>query len=876
MKKKQFFIVDGNSFIHRAFNALPPLTNSKGFPTGSITGVLNMVNGIIKRFNPEKIVVAFDAKGKNFRHEMYSDYKANRAPMDDDLRVQLQPIKDIISAWGLPTLCIDGVEADDSMTTLAIKAEALGYEVVMATSDKDMRQAVSDTILILDTKEILEKNSKPFGREGVLERSGVYPEKIVDLLALTGDKADNVPGVTGCGDKTAIKWLSAYDDVAGVIKNADSIGGKIGEKLRVDIENGNLELSYELVTIDKNVDLGKEVEEFVGTKDEDLLYKLASEYELNTFKKSLGLKDSSAESIDLTVINDKESLDSYLGGNDWQNSEIFLDCFNHKDKDYILLMNKANSNVYIFEPSEYKEDLLRIVRLSILQDDTYLCGNNVKEVIKLIHSVINDVAAFSVKIKDSRILDYIRNGGKSKIASIEYLNDMYSQLSLSELRPKYKLDDKTPKWTKMSLEETIEVKAEEIFLAKNILLQSYEDLDMKSLELDYKLSPILAMMESNGALIDVDMLNSQGKELDCQIKALEKEIFEIAGEEFNISSAPQVAKILFDVLEIESKKKSTGEEVLIKLSADNPIVKMILDYRSLAKLKSTYIVGLTSRADKENLLHTTYNQTLTKTSRLSSIDPNLQNIPIRSEDGKKIRRSFIAREGYKILALDYSQIELRILAHFAQEPSFIHAFNNGIDIHSLTASEILGIHIDEVTSDQRRCFKAVNFGLIYGMGFKKLAEEIGVTNKEAKAYLDGYFENYDSIKPYFENQLALAKVNLYVETLMGRKIPAKEVNTNNAFARSHVELAAKNAGIQGTAADIIKMAMVDIADWMNHNIKENVFLTMQVHDELVFEVPEHLASELAEKIKYIMENAVKLSVPLVVDYKIADNWLEAH
>ena len=891
MTQRKLIIVDGNSFIFRAFNALPPLANSKGFPTGCITGVLNMVNSIIKKYKPEKIVIAFDARGKNFRHELYSEYKANRPPMEEELRMQIQPLKEVITAWGLPQLCIEGVEADDSIATMARIGSEQGYEVIISTSDKDMRQSVNKNIKILDTKEISDKKSEPFGIDGVFERSGVYPDRIVDLLALMGDKADNIPGVNGCGEKTALKWLAKYNSCSGVIKNADDVGGVIGDKLRFDIANGNLEMSYNLVVINDTVDLGKPLDKFIGVRDDSKLYELANKYELNMFKKALGLVNKSAVQVSSEIILDSISVFDYLvklTESDVVQKTIW-GTFIYNNQSYVLIKVSGDNKVCVVDIGCNSVLLQKVIK-KMISSKQILLSNDSKDILKNLYNNISECIdgninhfeqIFDIALNDSRIFHYVAKGGKSKTVSIAEINDIYCELKLSDLRVKYKLDDKVSKWEKMSFEELIEVKSEELFIADKFFSVQKELLnldvsDLKIINLEHKICSILAKMECNGVLIDPIYLENFGNELDKDIEKLKENIYSVAGMEFNINSPQQVAKILFDVLEIESKVRKTSEDILIGLSRDNSIVADILEYRSLSKLKSTYIDGLLSRVSSNNRLHTTYEQTLVLTGRLSSINPNLQNIPIRSEVGRKVRHAFISSNGYRFVAFDYSQIELRILAHQSGEKRLIEAFNNDIDVHKFTASEVFNVDIEEVTVEQRRIGKAINFSLIYGMGYKKLAKKLGITNKESKSYLESYFAKYIDIKPYFEKELKYAQENLFIKTIIDRKLPQRDINTKNKFALSHVELAAKNASIQGSSADIIKMAMIDVFKYLLTLECGSVRMTMQVHDELIFEIRSDLVEKITKEIQGIMQSVISLSVPLLVNYDIADNWLDAH
>lgn len=860
-KKETLVIIDGNSFIHRAYNAIPPLTNKDGFPTNAITGTTNMIQSIFKKQKPDKLVVAFDTRGKNFRHEMFSEYKANRSPMDDDLRVQIEPIKSIIKAWGIQTMSINGVEADDSICSLAKKAENQGYRVIIATSDKDMRQVVSENIFILDTKDI-DKPNQLIGIEEVFEKNGVYPDKIVDLLSLVGDKADNVPGLNGCGEKTAVKWINEYGSVEEIIKNSDKIGGKIGEKLRENIEN--IRLSYKLVTIDLNVDCGVNLDDAIVSINNDELYELTTKYQLNRLRDELGLINNNADEFVAKIITDEKQSLEFIINSIKECEKLYIDIIPMESNLFILSKKKDNKYYACdFSNSNY----LNV----ILNSNITIISNNTKDVLNCFYRITKNNKVYDLNIVDTRIINYIENGGQSKIASIYQLNEKYSNIELSPLRKKYKLDDKDPKWEKLTKEEKLQVKAEELRVAEDINLCN------DKFDVEFSLLKVLSYMEVTGALVDRNKLLEHGIYLSKKITDIESEIFSIAGEKFNINSPKQVAEILFDKLEIESKNRTTAEDVLMTLAENNPIVELILKYRSLSKLKSTYVEGLTERMTEKDRVHTSYNQTVTTTGRLSSSDPNLQNIPIKTEDGRKIRESFIARDGYKIIALDYSQIELRVLAHLSKEEKLIEAFLNNKDIHKSTASEIFDVPLDKVTEEQRRNAKAINFGLIYGMSARRLAEEISVKQSVAKKYQENYFNKYKNIKPYFENELNFAKENLYIETLMKRKIPSKDVNSKNSFIKNHAELAAKNAKIQGSAAEIIKIAMVNIFNYMKENNSfEYSKLLIQVHDELVFEVRKDKIDEFGRKIKEIMENSVKLSVPLVADLGVGDNWLDAH
>ncbi|MCF2902256.1 DNA polymerase I [Pseudoalteromonas sp. OFAV1] len=866
--KKKFLIVDGYSFLYRAHSALPPLNNRKGDPTGAITGFLNMVNSILTKHKPDNTVITFDVSGKNFRHELFANYKANRKPMEDELRAQIVPLKEIIRAWGLPQLEVAGYEADDVMGTLAKIAVSDGYDVIISTSDKDMAQCISENVSILDTKDASTSNV-PYGPAGVFEKYGVHPNQIIDFLALMGDKADNVPGVDGCGQKTAAKWLEQYDSLENLLDNADEIKGKIGEKLRAQKES--VLLSKKLVTINTNVPISQKPEEFISQPNFEELFELCSYYELNAFKKALKLKDPNAKTLELNVVSDKDEIKNlsklYFSGN------IVIEVVPTNPS---LLIVMFESKTYLIDiklnASLIKEKIIGNPNLKII-------SNNAKSVIKTLISLSNNESVQVNSFSDTRLIDYVLNGGRSKQATIAMLNELYCKLELSELRDTYKLDDKSPKWEKMSIDEIITVIAEEAYLAYCLVTNVGNNFELdesfhRIYNLEMRTLNALASMELQGVKADKEHLLKMRESIKGSLDTLKGEIHELAEMEFNIQSPKQVANVLFEHLGIESKKKSTAEKVLIGLADKHPIINKILEYRGLQIIYSTFIEGLLGHLTENDTLHTTYNQTITSTGRLSSSDPNLQNIPIRSENGKQLRKAFVANSGYKIVAFDFSQIELRILAHLAEVDRFIEVFNDpNSDVHANTAIDIFNVELSQVTDEQRRKAKAVNFGLIYGLSAKSLANDLQISLGEAKLHISAFLGKYN-FDGYMSEQLEYAKKNLHVRTLYGRKVPTLDVNTKNAFARNHAELAAKNGGIQGTAADIIKMATVDV--FQRYLGNDDVRMLMQVHDELVFEIKEEALDIVCPEIKKIMESTVKLSVPLVVNYGISDNWLDSH
>lgn len=871
-QKKIALIIDGNSFVHRSFHAIPPFTNKEGFPTGAMTGTLKMIHSLIKRLSPDKIFVCFDAKGKTFRHDMYPEYKANRPPTDQNLSIQFEPIQQIIKAWGLPLVCVSGVESDDSMGTLAVKAVEHNYKAIIATSDKDMRQLVTEDILIIDTKDAETKSE--YGIEGVIERMGVLPNQVRDLLALMGDKADNIPGVNKVGQDTAAKWLSEYGTLENIIKNADDFKGKRGEYLREAIPL--LELSIKLVTIDTNVPLSFDFNDVIAQRDEQALFNLLSQYELNGLKRSLSVNDPSAVAINNNIVLCKNELAlselrEKLANVD--NRALYVESSNI-NSDHVLM---ALNSVDVFYYAQLS-DVADVLRSRYEQGEfPVIKGLNVKDVlVKLISS--NIIPAYpKVTVQDARLYYYALSGGNSKMPSIEELNNYFCKLSLSSLRKEFNLDEKTPKWDKLTLLQWATVKSEELLLAHHILRRENKmtSSEQLCLEDEHRLMPLLATMQAEGLLIDVGYLETLGAELDVAIANLKAKIMQTAGlDEINLDSPKQVAHLLYDILQIPTKNPTTIAAVLERLAHDYPIVNDILSLRSLSKLKNTYVAGLTSRVDSQYKIHPKFNQGITTTGRLSAEDPNVQSIPVRTVDGAKIRKSFIAPEGFSMVALDYSQIELRVIAHMAKDPALINDFKSGKDIHVSTASSVFGVPYDEVSDDERRAAKAINFGLIYGISAKNLAQDLAIPTAQANDFIKRYFGRYVKLKPFLDATLVGAKHNGFVETHMGRRIYTPLVHSTNPMIRSHGELSAKNANIQGTAADIIKRAMIDIKEHPSL-LGDNVKLVMQVHDELVFYIKNGYEEASIATIKSLMENAYAMLVPMQVSVGTGKNWLEA-
>jgi len=842
---KYFFIVDGNSFMHRSFNAIPPLTNKDGFPTNAITGTSNMINSLIKNFSPENIVVAFDVGKKNFRHDIFSEYKKNRKSTDPDLKIQFSVMKEIIDLWGIKRLEVEGCEADDSMATLARIASENGYIVVIVTSDKDLKQIVNDKILMLDTKEA-DKNPQPYGIQGVFEREGVYPKNIIDKLSLMGDKADDIIGIEGIGDKTAVKLLVKYGNGEEIFKNTHNEKGVLKSRL----ENGKeiFDLAKKLVTIDQYVNvLPIEFYKKEELKREEMASKLY-EYGLKTLIKSIGLNEE--------MDKKKVSLVAELIIVNKDNFKEITSLLNNAEKLYLLNKNDTvflstnGLNVYLF-------DINDIFFRTILKDVMDYANEKNRVIVSyLMKDFVKKMNKYNIKVDnilDISIIKFVLNGGDKKEFTLEDFYEEYfgTPISLNN-------DSERVLVLKMIYEEQLKIIEEDSTL-------------IEILNIEMELLKVICSMEDKGVCLSAEVLEKVGENFDEKIKELEKEIYVCAGQKFNINSPKQVSHILFDVLQLKSKKKSTGEDVLKAISDQNIVVNKILNYRSIYKIKSTYIIGLMKHIDGDGKVHTNYNQTIVSTGRLSSIEPNLQNIPVKTEEGRKIRSAFIASKGCKLVLFDYSQIELRILAHMSNESKLIYAYNNNIDIHSLTASEVLGKKLSEITKEDRNIGKGINFGLIYGMSGKKMAEDLSIEVKDANKYKKLYFEKYKEIKPFMQKELDFVRENFYTKTLSNRKIHIPSINSTDSFIRSHAEKSANNASIQGTAAEIIKLAMIDSFKYIvDNNINAN--LLMQIHDELIFEVEDKDVILFEKKIVEIMEKIYKLNVPLKVESRISNSY----
>ncbi|MEY3017010.1 MAG: hypothetical protein RL336_145 [Pseudomonadota bacterium] len=911
-------LVDGSSYLFRAFHALPPLTNSKGQPTGAVKGVINMLRSLQKNYADSKIVVVFDAKGKTFRNDMYSEYKANRPPMPDDLRVQIQPIHDIVDAMGLPRLVIEGVEADDVIGTLARQATEQGIETVVSTGDKDMAQLVSDHVTLINTM-----TNTVMDREGVVEKFGIPPERIIDYLALMGDKVDNIPGVDKCGPKTAVKWLLEFDSLEGVMANAENIGGKIGENLRDALDH--LPLSYELATIKTDVELPCDLGSIeVNAPDQDKLAELFSELEFKSWVAELKASKVSQratgrgqgdmfgapaenepplpavvapDSLDYQCVTEQADFDSWL--EKLRQAEIFAFDTETTGLDYMQASIVGVSfavapgcaayvplaHDYLGAPAQLdRDDVLQALKPLLEDPCVAKVGQNLKydKHILANHGITLQGIAHDTML-ESYVLD--STAGRHDMDSLAMRELGVQTVHFEDIAGK---GAKQLTFNQIELADASKYAAEDaditlrLHQAMSPRLARVAGLQAVYRDIEVPLIPVLQRIERNGTLIDRQMLADHSYRLGQRMQALTEEAYSLAGREFNLSSTKQLGEILFEELQLPIIKKtpkgapSTAEEVLVELAEEYELPRVLMEFRGLSKLKSTYTDKLGEMVDPgTGRLHTSYHQAVAATGRLSSSDPNLQNIPIRTEEGRKVRQAFIAAPGYKILAADYSQIELRIMAHLSEDEGLLRAFANGEDIHKAAAAEVYGVPLEQVSGDMRRSAKAVNFGLIYGMSAFGLAKQLHIGRQEAQAFIDRYFATYPGVKRYMDNTRSEAAERGYVETLRGRRLNLPEINSSNGMRRQAAERTAINAPMQGTAADIIKLAMLKVDAWLQ-SADVDARMIMQVHDELVFEVAESQVDVVRESIIRLMSEAETLRVPLLVEAGVGINWDEAH
>ena len=913
-------LVDGSSYLFRAYHVpyLQALSTASGQPTGAITGVLNMIRSLKKDYPNGNVVVIFDAKGKTFRNDMYPEYKANRPPMPDDLRTQIAPLHEIIAAMGLPLLVIPGVEADDVIGTLAKQATEQGIETVISTGDKDMAQLVTEHVRLINTMTNVEMDVA-----GVSEKFGVRPDQIIDYLALMGDKVDNIPGVVKCGPKTAVKWLTEHGTLEKVIENADKVKGKIGENLRDALEQ--LPLSYQLATIKCDVELEQTVAQLQpSSPDKETLIKLYQTFELKRLLAEITGTEPTAEQdskvatkvtqpaksgdivvtpvevseTEYDIIYSKESLQKWLSK--LEKCERFAFDTETTSVDYmkaelvgLSFACEAGKAAYVPLTHDYA-DAPEQLELSwvlaqlkpLLESKTiHKIGQNLKyDANVLSHYDINMQGIEFDTMIESYCFNSVATRHNMDALATTYLD--YKTVHFEDIAGK---GAKQLTFNQIDVEKAGHYAAEDADITLRLHLTLFPALEQLPEQLsvfndiEMPLLPVLARMEQGGVLIDSDLLDEQSQQLGQRLSELEVEAHNLAGQSFNLGSPKQLQKILFEDLKIPVIKKtpkgapSTAEEVLQELALDYPLPKVILENRGLSKLKSTYTDKLPLMvSNKSGRLHTSYHQAVTATGRLSSTEPNLQNIPIRSEQGRKIRQAFIAPKDHKIVAIDYSQIELRIMAHLSNDKGLVTAFSEGKDIHRATAAEIFAVELDEVTSDQRRSAKAINFGLIYGMSAFGLAKQLNIGRNQAQDYMDKYFQRYPGVLTYMEETREQAVAQGYVETLFGRRLYLPDINAKNGMRKKAAERAAINAPMQGTAADIIKKAMLAVDEWLLAQNDDRVKMTMQVHDELVFEIHQDIVEETTKKLVELMNDAVELSVPLIAEAGIGDNWDEAH
>lgn len=923
-----FVLVDGSSYLYRAFYAPPHLTNSAGEPTGAVYGVVNMLQSLLKQFNPSHIVVVFDAKGKTFRDDMYNEYKSNRPSMPDDLRCQIEPLHKVIKAMGLPILIVPGVEADDVIGTLSRQASAQGIATLISTGDKDMAQLVDDNTFLINTM-----TNTVLDREGVKEKFGIPPELIIDYLGLMGDKVDNIPGVPGVGEKTALAMLQGIGSINDIYQNLEKLAplGFRGSKNMAKKMQENEEmarLSYQLATIKVDVELSESYADFKPKEqDTDALVKLFGALEFKRWLSALldggnmVAKHSSktaAQSTNSEVATSaidrsgyktiytqgqltqwiKKLEDAPLFSFDTETTSLNYMQAEIVGLSFAIQTNPGNDDSPVIEAAylplahDYIDapkqldliDTLEQLKSLLESSECKKVGQNLKydRSILLNYGIELQGIEFDTML-EAYVLDSTGKHDMDSLA-LKYLG--HKCISFEEVAGKGK---KQLTFNQITIKEGAPYAAEDADVTLRLHLYLYKELQaiptllnlFNNIELP--LLKVLSDIERGGVEIDSKLLSSQSNEIAKRLLSLEEAAYEEAGKPFNLSSPKQLQVILFEELNLPVLKKtpkgaaSTSEEVLQELALTYPLPKLIIEHRGLSKLKSTYTDKLPKMVnEKTERVHTSYNQTGTVTGRLSSSDPNLQNIPIRSEEGRRIRQAFIAKPGYKIVASDYSQIELRIMAHLSQDKGLLDAFSAGKDIHKATAAEVFSVALDDVTVEQRRSAKAINFGLIYGMSAFGLAKQLNIGRQEAQQYMDRYFNRYPGVLTYMEDTRSAAHENGYVETIIGRRLPLPNINARNGMLKKAAERAAINAPMQGTAADIIKKAMIDMSIWVNNQPVGNVQLLMQVHDELVFSIKEEFVESYVLEIQQIMAKAADLDVPLLAEAGVGDNWDEAH
>ena len=899
-KETPLILVDGSSYLYRAFHALPDLSTTDGRPTGAVRGVISMLKKLQKDYQPAYMAVVFDARGKTFRNDLYAEYKAHRPPMPDDLREQIRPLHALVRALGLPLIVEPGVEADDVIGTLAAQAAETGRKVLISTGDKDMMQLVNEHVTLVNTM-----TDTVSDRAAVITKFGVPPERIIDYLALVGDKVDNVPGVDKVGPKTAVKWLSAYGDLQGVMANADDIKGKVGENLRATLDR--LPLSRELVTIRLDVDLHEAIDDLeIQPPNNPELRDLYQDLEFRGWLQELDQDDDGARGngsaeeiaeVSYRAILSEADLDTWL--ETLRQAEIFAfdtetTSLNYIDAEVVGMSFAVEPGEAVYLPvaHDYMDAPLQLSRETVFKRLKPLLEDPHKA--KLGHNLKYDqsvLANHDIELRgirhDTMLESYVVNSTASR-HDLDTLCERHlghSNIHFTDVAGKGK---NQITFNQVSLDEAVPYAAEDADMTLRLHRHFWPQLAQLPAQrelyesLEIPLVGVLSRMERTGVSVDASLLKRQSGQLAERMQEIESATWREAGHEFNLASPRQLQAILFEELGIPVVRKtpkgqpSTAEDVLKELALSHPLPRLILQHRSLSKLKSTYTDKLPKQINaRTGRVHTSYHQAVTSTGRLSSTDPNLQNIPIRTEEGRRIRQAFVAPPGKKILAVDYSQIELRIMAHLSADEGLLSAFAQGRDIHSATAAEVFGGNAESVSVDDRRAAKAINFGLIYGMSAFGLAKQLNIGRTEAQAYVDLYFSRYPGVKAYMDETRELARQQGYVETVFGRRLYLPEIKSRNAQRRKYAERTAINAPMQGTAADIIKRAMIEIDAWL-HATAAPARMIMQVHDELVFEVDEMVVEEYATEIAARMGSVVELKVPLVAASGVGVNWDEAH
>jgi len=891
-EKDPIILVDGSSYLYRAYHALPPLTSSKNQPTGAIKGVISMIKKILIDHPDSPLAVVFDAKGKTFRNDMYPDYKANRPPMPEDLVQQIEPIHRIISLMGIKLIMVSGVEADDVIGTLAEQARQKRLDTVISTGDKDMTQLVCENVSVVNTMsgELLDE-------DGVIKKFGVGPELITDYLALIGDKSDNVPGVEKVGPKTAVKWLNEYKSVKGIKENAESIGGKVGENLRSSLDM--LDLAHELVTIKTDVELDIGIEDLsVEEPKMEELTELYKELEFNSWLQEPPQKKNTKTEINSSYIciSSEEMLQKVLK-QAIKSKVVAIDTettgLDYMDADLVGISLSFKPGEAYYIPLLHQDESVTQLDIDLVIEELkpLLEGTENKIIGQNIKFDRNVLAKYGVNVNsiknDTMMMSYVLDASATR-HNLDALSSYYLNHKTSTF------EDVAGKGAKQVTFDQVPIDTATHYAAEDadITLRLYEELNpmlekeksLKKLndEIEIPLIEVLSDMERNGAILNSKILNAQSKDLANRIKKLEKQAYDIAGEEFNLGSTKQLREIFFEKLNYRIIKKtpggqpSTDEKVLAELAEEYELPKVLLEHRTLSKLKSTYTDKLPDQiSSSTGKVHTSFHQAVTTTGRLSSSDPNLQNIPIRTEDGRRIRQAFEPSPGNSFISADYSQIELRVMAHMSKDSGLLKAFQDGEDVHSKTASEVFNVELDQVTADLRRNAKAINFGLIYGISAFGLGKQLGITRNLAAEYMALYFEKYPGVKEYMESTKEAASQNGYVETLFGRRLYLRDINASNAVRRQASERVAINAPVQGTAADIMKIAMIK----MHRSIQEKQVeakLILQVHDELILDTPKQEIDDVIKLISSSMMGAADLDVPLEIDVGIGDNWDQAH